>query len=526
MPLLQQQPMLLLLCILPLICTINALEAIHALTQAEPLCTTPSEHAPVCMEGKPVHIPKIALLFIVHSSIPHRALWDAWLQLAANKVPRAALRATCNPHAGTQALAHPCNQTRTVTTQQLLYSIYVHTNPDTPTISFPATSAFHGRVLQHSLPVRWFSWSFVEVMRFMVSVALCDPANQRLVFVSDSCVPLYSPTLVYQQLMHENKSRLNACHHTRGGGHPLVCADQGVIHEWACSSHCSTCILSLHTLMCLSPQEAGVWRWNDALEGPLFRKDDWRKSMTWTALTAPVAKMFATEQTIAAVFEEHCNGGNCPPEEHYLPSMLAAYGKENWTACTAGVTLTTFDQYVSRVGRTTQGGAHTVHPPTRRVFANYYSHRGVDGHADVFSTITDNLLDSARNMSFCVSRGDQFADLAFLHKRADQLFVDMQHLLTNSTTCLHVWALNARHSAMQRHRFVAMSPKCMLFFRKVATNATMHAIEHLSKQGVVQAPGGDAGTPDREEGVVRVVHAQRKRRRSQSTVGGLVRGVV
>ena len=41
--------------------------------------------------------------------------------------------------------------------------------------------------------------------------ALKDKLNQRFIMLSESCAPLYPPAVVYQQLMYERKSRINAC---------------------------------------------------------------------------------------------------------------------------------------------------------------------------------------------------------------------------------------------------------------------------------------------------------------------------
>ena len=51
----------------------------------------------------------------------------------------------------------------------------------------------------------------VQAMRRMVHAALKDKANQRFILLSESCIPLYSPLVVYQQLMHEKRSRISAC---------------------------------------------------------------------------------------------------------------------------------------------------------------------------------------------------------------------------------------------------------------------------------------------------------------------------
>ena len=51
----------------------------------------------------------------------------------------------------------------------------------------------------------------MQVTRRLIKAALQDPLNQRFILLSESCVPLYSPLVVYQQLMHELRSRISAC---------------------------------------------------------------------------------------------------------------------------------------------------------------------------------------------------------------------------------------------------------------------------------------------------------------------------
>ena len=51
----------------------------------------------------------------------------------------------------------------------------------------------------------------MQVSRRMLRLALEDPLNQRFLLVSEVCIPLYPPTVLYAQLMAEDKSRLNAC---------------------------------------------------------------------------------------------------------------------------------------------------------------------------------------------------------------------------------------------------------------------------------------------------------------------------
>lgn len=45
----------------------------------------------------------------------------------------------------------------------------------------------------------------------LLEKALEDPRNQKFVLLSESDIPLYSPLVVYHQLISEPLSRINAC---------------------------------------------------------------------------------------------------------------------------------------------------------------------------------------------------------------------------------------------------------------------------------------------------------------------------
>jgi len=51
--------------------------------------------------------------------------------------------------------------------------------------------------------------------RLLLREALKEPRNQRFLLLSDSDVPLYPPTVVWQQLMGEGKSRIDGCNRVR-----------------------------------------------------------------------------------------------------------------------------------------------------------------------------------------------------------------------------------------------------------------------------------------------------------------------
>jgi len=59
--------------------------------------------------------------------------------------------------------------------------------------------------------VVWGEFTMVVAMRLLLRAAISNPSNQRFVYACEKTLPLYPATLVYQQLMGENKSRISAC---------------------------------------------------------------------------------------------------------------------------------------------------------------------------------------------------------------------------------------------------------------------------------------------------------------------------
>jgi hypothetical protein len=51
----------------------------------------------------------------------------------------------------------------------------------------------------------------VEALRSLLRAALADPLNQRFQLLCEHTLPLQSPLLIYQQIMKEPRSRVNAC---------------------------------------------------------------------------------------------------------------------------------------------------------------------------------------------------------------------------------------------------------------------------------------------------------------------------
>ena len=59
--------------------------------------------------------------------------------------------------------------------------------------------------------VSWGSHSEVEAMRLLLRAALANTLNERFVYLCETAIPIYPPTVVYHQLMKETKSRIDAC---------------------------------------------------------------------------------------------------------------------------------------------------------------------------------------------------------------------------------------------------------------------------------------------------------------------------
>ncbi|KAG6493559.1 hypothetical protein ZIOFF_048551 [Zingiber officinale] len=117
--------------------------------------------------------PKIAFLFLSRSHLPLDFVWHAFFQNA----------------------------------EEEKYSIYVHSEPgfvfDRTTTRSPF---FFGRQIPDSIKVIWGESTMIEAERLLLAAALKDPANQRFAFISDSCVPLYNFSYIYNYVISSPKS--------------------------------------------------------------------------------------------------------------------------------------------------------------------------------------------------------------------------------------------------------------------------------------------------------------------------------
>lgn len=93
---------------------------------------------------------------------------------------------------------------------QDLFSVYVHSQPG---FEFPSDSIFSG--LQVSDPINCTNAFALHVLVLaelkLLETALKDPRNQKFILLSESCIPVHPPEVVYAQALYEQKSRVHAC---------------------------------------------------------------------------------------------------------------------------------------------------------------------------------------------------------------------------------------------------------------------------------------------------------------------------
>ncbi|XP_057856062.1 glycosyltransferase BC10 isoform X2 [Cryptomeria japonica] len=185
------------------------------------------------------------------------------------------------------------------------FSIYIHSRPGF-VFSKGTTRCkyFYGRQLSDSIQVDWGEASMIEAERILLRKALQDPLNQRFVFVSDSCVPLYNFSYIYDYIMSSPKSFVDSFSDTKEG------------------------------------------RYNPKMSG-VIPVEKWRKGSQWATLIRKHAEVVAADNAVFPAFQLHCKRKplpefwrqeavvadtskihNCIPDEHYVQTLLAMKGLE------------------------------------------------------------------------------------------------------------------------------------------------------------------------------------------------------
>lgn len=187
-------------------------------------------------------VPQVALLFLTTTELFLNSAWHAWLSAVNGKLPALAVASSCAPSSNTSTpklpdafreqhamaqlgpfhtnqllldeLATSCralsnDPTTPAIFRQQLFNIYAHAPPDFP--EYAADSLLFGRRITQRVPSVRISHTLVTVERFLLREALQWSLNSRFVFLSESHLPLYPAAMIYMQLVHEPRARIDAC---------------------------------------------------------------------------------------------------------------------------------------------------------------------------------------------------------------------------------------------------------------------------------------------------------------------------
>ncbi|KAK7860038.1 hypothetical protein CFP56_000367 [Quercus suber] len=284
-------------------------------------------------------VPKIAFLFLARRNLPLDFLWDSFFENAdvAN------------------------------------FSIYVHSAPGfvfNESTSRKRNEVIRSFVLIFSL-VGWGESSMIQAERLLFDAALEDPANQRFILLSDSCVPLYNFSFIYNYVMASPRSfvdsfldkkenrynskmspvipkekwRKGSQWITLVRSHAEVIVDDEVILS-AFKKFCKVCNCVLYMknvksfIPCCSFLDKKENRYNSKMS-PVIPKEKWRKGSQWITLVRSHAEVIVDDEVILSAFKKFCKRRppvdvkkgklniklqkqhNCIPDEHYVQTLLA-----------------------------------------------------------------------------------------------------------------------------------------------------------------------------------------------------------
>lgn len=138
----------------------------------------------------------------------------------------------------------------------------------------------------------------IQAERLLLEAALEDPANQRFVLLSDSCVPLYNFSYIYNYVIASPRSFVDS----------FLDAKEG--------------------------------RYNPKMS-PKIPMNKWRKGSQWIALIRRHAEVIVDDEVVFPLFQKFCvrrppldarkgklniklqKQHNCIPDEHYVQTLLA-----------------------------------------------------------------------------------------------------------------------------------------------------------------------------------------------------------
>ncbi|XP_028792948.1 glycosyltransferase BC10-like [Neltuma alba] len=191
------------------------------------------------------HAPKIAFMFLTKGPLHLSPLWETFFQ----------------GHQG-------------------LYTIYVHTHP-LFNWTVPVDSVFY-RTRIPSKAIKWGQASMIDAERRLLANALLDFYNERFVLLSETCIPLFNFTTIYNFLVNAN---------------------QGFVASYD------------------DPRTTGRGRYNPKM-APTITISDWRKGSQWFEMNRKMAIETVSDTSYYPIFNELCRPP-CYSDEHYIPTLIS-----------------------------------------------------------------------------------------------------------------------------------------------------------------------------------------------------------
>ncbi|KAK7310735.1 hypothetical protein RJT34_08431 [Clitoria ternatea] len=189
-------------------------------------------------------VPKIAFMFLTKGPLPLAPLWERFLK-----------------------------------EHEDLYSIYIHSLPSYQA-QFPPSSVFYNRQIPSQVS-EWGKMSMCDAERRLLANALLDISNEWFILLSESCIPLYKFTFIYNYVMKSKYSFVGAFD---------------------------------------DPGPYGRGRYNENM-APLVNITKWRKGSQWFEVNRKLAINIVEDTAFYPKFEKYCRPA-CYVDEHYFPTML------------------------------------------------------------------------------------------------------------------------------------------------------------------------------------------------------------
>ncbi|XP_021909470.1 uncharacterized protein LOC110823403 [Carica papaya] len=193
-------------------------------------------------------VPKVAFMFLTKGPMPLGPLWEIFFK----------------GHQG-------------------LYSIYLHPHPSY-NHSVPQDSVFYGRRVP-TKEVKWGTSSMIDAERRLLANALLDLSNERFILLSETCIPLFNFTTIYNYLINTDQT---------------------------------------HVASYDDPRKVGRGRYN-LLMSPEISLSQWRKGSQWFEVNRRIAIKIISDNKYYPIFTQFCRPP-CYMDEHYIPTLMNVFG--------------------------------------------------------------------------------------------------------------------------------------------------------------------------------------------------------